>query len=100
MIPIYSWNSAEITGYLKKVCSRGFESHPEVEARVAEIIASVRQRGDAALLELTRKFDGVELTNLRIDPVEMRSLANQLDPELRKILRLAKENIYRYHRHQ
>ena len=100
MIPIYSWNSDEITDYLKKVCSRGSESHPEVEAQVAQIIATVRQNGDAALLELTRKFDGIDLTGLRIDPGEIRSLANQIDPELRKTFRLAKENIYRYHRHQ
>ncbi|PYV89053.1 MAG: histidinol dehydrogenase, partial [Acidobacteria bacterium] len=87
MIPIYHWNSPEIRGYLRKVCSRGLETPPEVEASVASIIAAVRQGGDQALLELTNEFDGVRLESLRINPVEIRSLAARTDSDLRKIIR-------------
>src|SRR5439155_15789369 len=100
MIPIYHWNSQEIRDYLKKVCSRGLETPDEVEEAVARIIASVRQGGDDALLELTNEFDGVRLESLRINPVEIRSLAARTDPELRKIIRRAKENIRSFHQRQ
>ena len=38
------------------------EDAPDVDAAVAAIIADVRDRGDAALIELTAKFDRLELT--------------------------------------
>ena len=38
------------------------EDAPDVDAVVAEIIADVRDRGDAAVIELTRRFDRLELT--------------------------------------
>ena len=42
------------------ILSRGEESGREVEQVVLDIIADVRQRGDAAVLELTRRFDRLE----------------------------------------
>ena len=38
------------------------EDSPDVDAIVAEIIEDVRNRGDAAVIELTTKFDRLELT--------------------------------------
>ena len=38
------------------------EDSPDVDAVVAEIIADVRGRGDAAVIELTSKFDRLNLT--------------------------------------
>ena len=38
------------------------EDSPDVDAVVADIIADVRARGDAAVIELTRKFDRLDLT--------------------------------------
>ena len=37
-----------------------------IEARVRDVIAAVRERGDAALVELTERFDHVRLTDLRV----------------------------------
>ena len=42
------------------------EDSPDVDAAVAAIIADVRARGDAALIELTAKFDRLELTPERL----------------------------------
>ena len=39
------------------------EDSPDVDAVVADIIADVRMRGDAAVIELTAKFDRLELTS-------------------------------------
>ena len=40
------------------------EDSPDVDAVVADIIADVRMRGDAAVIELTAKFDRLELADL------------------------------------
>jgi histidinol dehydrogenase len=40
------------------------ETDAAIETRVAEIIADVRARGDAALLELTARFDGVQAASM------------------------------------
>jgi histidinol dehydrogenase len=100
MLPLYTWNTPEVSTYLRRIASRGAKLNPQVEAQVAGIIAEVRQRGDEALLDFTRQFDQVKLTNLRIDEAEIRALANEVDPDLKQILRLAKENIRAFHLHQ
>ena len=99
-IPIYTWKSPECDIYIKKIARRGSEAHPEIEASVAAILSAVREKGDFALRELTRQFDGIALDQFRINTAEITALASQSDPELRKILKLAKENIRSFHQHQ
>ena len=49
------------------------EASADVEQAVREIIADVAARGDAALIELTRKFDRVDLAaiGMRVSPAEL-----------------------------
>lgn len=100
MIPIYQWPSPEARAYLERVRSRGTRADGEVEARVAAILASVREEGDAALREWTLRLEGFEPGSLKIAPEEIRSLAGRVDPELREVLRQARRNIARFHRRQ
>lgn len=100
MIPVYQWGSNSCEQFLQRISKRGSETPPEIEKSVAEIIRTVRQNGDAALLEYTRRFDGIELDRLRIEPAEIEALAAQADPELCRIIRQAKENIQRFHSRQ
>lgn len=100
MIPIYRWPSPEANAYLDKVSSRGAQADPDLEERVAAILASVREKGDAALRQWTLRLDGFEPGSLKIDPAEIRSLAGQVDPELREVLRQARQNIADFHRRQ
>jgi histidinol dehydrogenase len=69
-------------------------------ARVAAIVDEVRRRGDTALLELTKRFDGVELTpaTLRVDRAEWE--AATVGPDLLDALRAAAARIERFHAHQ
>jgi len=78
------------------------EDSPDVDAVVAEIIADVRDRGDAAVLELTSKFDRLELTaqGLRFSPDEIAELTAQVSEEERAALELAAERIRAYHARQ
>ncbi|MEM7081011.1 MAG: histidinol dehydrogenase, partial [Pseudomonadota bacterium] len=71
-----------------------------VDQRVAEILAAVRQRGLAAVLEYTRRFDALDTTDLRIPPGELAAAWDGLDDTTRKALEDAHARIVAYHRHQ
>ena len=78
------------------------EEESDVDRVVADIVADVRARGDAALLDYTRRFDRLELTpeTLRIDPGEIARAAERCAPETIAALRLAAERIETFHRRQ
>ena len=78
------------------------EDSPDVDAAVAAIIADVRARGDAAVLELTARFDRLELTagRLAFTPGEIEAECARVSPEDRAALELAAERIRAYHLRQ
>ena len=100
MIPLFHWNTPDLQSYLKRIDSRGSVPDAAIETQVAEIVAAVRTGGDDAVREFAHRFEGIDLKSLRIDPDEIRKLAAQADPELRQVLRLARENIRRFHERQ
>ena len=73
---------------------------PDVSRRVAEIVAAVRARGDAALLEFTRRFDRVALTapELAVSPGEYAAAEGAVGGATLRSLRYAAERIERFHR--
>ena len=74
-----------------------------VDATVAVILSDVRARGDAAVLEYTRKFDRLDAPNmaaLELTKAEMKAAFDALTPELRDALTLARDRIEAYHRRQ
>src|SRR5256885_3733596 len=86
---------------------RGFldtkrEASADVEQAVRVIIADVAARGDAALVELTKKFDRVDLgaIGLRVTHAELDAAAASCDPEALDALKFARDRIESYHRRQ
>jgi histidinol dehydrogenase len=80
----------------------GWTPSAELVASVAEILAGVRGRGDAALVDYTRRYDdpNYDLSKLRV-PIPMQEGARALvPPEIADALRLAKERITRFHERQ
>ncbi|HTX57662.1 MAG TPA: histidinol dehydrogenase [Candidatus Acidoferrales bacterium] len=80
----------------------GWTPSSELIGLVAEIVAAVRARGDAALVEYTRSYDdpSYDLSKLRV-PIPMHDGARPLvAPEIADALRLAKERIERFHARQ
>ena len=71
-----------------------------VEQTVREVLDAVRQRGDAALIEYTERFDKVRLEALRVPPEEMDQAVAYLDPALKDVWIQAIENIETFHRRQ
>ena len=74
-----------------------------VNQRVLEIIQAVRQRGDAALVEYTQRFDGLEVASMAdlILPRERLELAlTRISAEQRRALEVAAERVRSYHEKQ
>lgn len=69
----------------------------DVRKAAQEIIDMVRAGGDAALLELTHRFDKVELDSVRVSKEAMEDAYHRADPRLVEELRKAKENIEKFH---
>jgi histidinol dehydrogenase len=78
------------------------EASSDVEAAVREIIAEVVARGDAALIELTRKFDRVDLgqIGLKVTADEIETAYAACDRRALDALALARDRIEAYHRRQ
>ncbi|MDK6202560.1 Histidinol dehydrogenase [Oligella urethralis] len=75
----------------------------QIERVVSEIIADVRARGDAAVLEYSRRFDGVQaesMAELEISQAQCQAALEGLPEEQRQALMKAAERIRRYHEHQ
>jgi histidinol dehydrogenase len=73
---------------------------PEAVAGVAAIVDEVRRHGDAALLELTKRFDGVELAGADIRVSEAEWAAAAVPADLGAALAEAARRIETFHRHQ
>lgn len=73
-----------------------------VAEAVTEILDAVRARGDAALLELTRRFDRLDLAadRLRVGAAEIEAAAAACDGEALAALKVAAERIEAFHRRQ
>ena len=71
-----------------------------VSEAVRAIIADVAERGDAALLDYARRFDGAELQALEVSREEIDQAYSRVDPALIRVLERAAENIRAFHIHQ
>jgi len=76
------------------------EQDDDVAASVRAIIADVRTRGDAALIELTERFDKVKLTSLRLGADEIDAAEVQCPHQALRALDVAAKRIETYHRRQ
>ncbi|MDR3755589.1 MULTISPECIES: histidinol dehydrogenase [Enterocloster] len=76
-----------------------YDSYTET---VQAIVEDVKERGDEALFEYTRRFDGAELDadNVRVTEAEIREAMEQVEPGLLAVMKTSMENIRRYHEKQ
>lgn len=78
------------------------EVSQDVDEAVRAIIADVAERGDAAVIDYTRRFDGLELTpeTLRVTPAEIEEALARCDAKTLASLETAKARIEAFHRRQ
>ncbi|MGH7433453.1 MAG: histidinol dehydrogenase [Candidatus Methylomirabilales bacterium] len=102
MIRILRADGDEGTAFLKELAVRRAAVSAEAEEVVRPILTEVREKGDAALLEYARRFDGASLTpgTLRVTPDEVKQAFDHLQPEAIEALRLAAARIEHFHRRQ
>jgi histidinol dehydrogenase len=83
-----------------RLFDRGRATDPAVAEAVGSILADVRARGDAALRDLARRFDGVELRALEVPRAAWAAAAAGLPGDVRPALEQAAAAIEAFHRAQ
>lgn len=71
-----------------------------ITAAVSEVIAQVRNQGDAALLELTEKFDRIKPQSIRVSGDEIEAACDRLTDNMKQALNQAYSNIAKFHKAQ
>ncbi len=95
MIKVEQWDGGEALFRRERV-----QTDPEITAAVARILDDVRTRGDAALHEYTKRFDGVDVDSFQVAPEALEAAYKSLDARFRETLRRAAENIEQFHARQ
>ncbi|MCM8756722.1 MAG: histidinol dehydrogenase [Candidatus Omnitrophica bacterium] len=87
---------------LNKILEKRKNRKQRIVEKVSQIIKRVREEGDKAVIEYTRKFDKVKLSpkELRISESEISSAFNELDSQLISAFKLAMDNVFKFYRHQ
>ncbi len=76
------------------------EPKVDVQAIVSDIIENVKEKGDEALFEYGRRFDGAELSDLKVSPEEIEAAISQMEPDFLAVLEKAAANIRLFHEKQ
>ncbi len=87
----------EVVGELRR--PDGFLSEG-IRVAARRIVEDVRDRGDAALLEYTERFDGVGLQQIRVPQAEIDLATESLPSDLRESFLVAIENVRAFHRRE
>ncbi|WEK70748.1 MAG: histidinol dehydrogenase [Candidatus Chryseobacterium colombiense] len=67
---------------------------------IANIFKEVEKNGDEALLDFNKKFDGVEIKNIKVSEEEIKNAENFISIELKQAIQQAKDNITKFHASQ
>lgn len=96
-------NAPDFSAELGKLLAFEAAANEKIETAVTEILRAVRTRGDVAVLEYTRRFDGLEagsMAALELPKAELQAALASLAPERRDALALAAERVRLYHERQ
>ena len=86
--------------FINSLKKRSLNSNKSVTSTVTEIIANVRDNGDAAVKEYTVKFDGKAPEKVEISKSEVEALIGKCDEKFLSTVKKAAENIADFHRRQ
>ncbi len=102
MMRILKFTDAGFNDAFRRIERRAEEVPDGIEQTVKDILADVRLRGDAALFELTVKFDRLQLNaaTIEVSAAEIKAALAQVSAESYAALELAAQRIANYHRKQ
>ena len=84
----------------KALLERPTQKFKQTKKIVSPILKKVKKKGDIALRQFSLEYDHVELNELAVSEAEIQSAREQISPELREAIQVAKENIEKFHRAQ
>ena len=96
-------NSPGFQDEFERLSAAAMDGTEDIEQATKDIIAAVRRRGDAALLDYTARFDGLDcagIADLKLDPGGFAQAHAALPKAQRTALQHAAERIEQYHRRQ
>ena len=93
-------NKQEQAKLVQFVSERSQEISSDILIKAQEIIDQVKEQKDDALFALTKRFDQVDLSSLKVSEEELDEAIAQCDPAFKKAMEMAKENIEFYHKAQ
>jgi histidinol dehydrogenase len=102
-IRLLATTSADFEAEFQRVLHWSAETDNAIEERVASILTDVKKRGDAAVLEYTKRFDGVaaeRVASLEISRDELHAALLAVTPAQRHALEAAAERVRSYHQRQ
>jgi len=103
MMAMLSTTQSDFEARFQRIVEARREADSEVAGQVADILRTVRLRGDAALVEYTQRFDGYALADeadWQIPQAACEAAYHALAPDLRAALELAAQRIRAYHEAQ
>jgi histidinol dehydrogenase len=100
MLPIY--NANDMRDIKQRLVNRADSMDENIIASVRKIIAEIREIGNEALFEYTKKFDGFDLDarNMAVTRQEVQAAYVHADPALVEIMKKSATNIRNYHERQ
>jgi histidinol dehydrogenase len=94
ILKTFGENARNTEAAIRRIEQRGAVNTAKVDAIVSEILAGVRERGDAAVREYAARFDGLKDDQpLLVGRAEMRAAWESIDEALKAAMRLAQANI-------
>lgn len=99
---LYNFTDGETIDIKKLLEDRAPTSYGQYEDTVADIVYDVRKNGTEAVLKYTEKFDGATLTpsTMMVTEAEIKEAYDQVDEDLIRVIKRAKDRIYDYHMKQ
>ncbi len=85
---------------IRRITKRDQAESEDIRKAVEAILADIEQRGDAAVREYTKRFDGVDLDSFLVSPEEIDTAVDIVGPDFMAILEEAAANIRAYHERQ
>ncbi|UBZ06640.1 histidinol dehydrogenase [Salegentibacter mishustinae] len=80
-----------------EILKRPTQTVEDIEETVNQVFNEVKSKGDAAVSKYTELFDGINLANTQVTEEEVNAASNEVSEELKEAIKLAKNNIEKFH---
>jgi histidinol dehydrogenase len=83
-----------------ELLKRPTQTYEQIEGTVLEVFEEIQAKGDDAVNFYTQKFDGIQLKTIQVSDSEINLANDQVNQDLKNAIKLAKQNIEKFHKAQ